>query len=89
MNYEYNASGSIKVRGNNTQYKVNLFISKKQSNIYRIIKNPVYRKIVKTNRFTILANGSMATNGFVDKMNSYKTQRDKSILIPFLFEKCA
>jgi len=88
MNFEYNASGPLKIRGSST-YKVNLFISKKQSNIYRIIKNPVYRKIVKTNRFTILANGSMATNGFVDKMNSYKTQRDKSILIPFLFEKCA
>ena len=88
MNFEYSASGSIKFKSI-AHYTIKKIRKERISYSQSLVYKPMKTKRVRTNRYSLLENGGIATNGFVDKFLSLAIRRDKSVLVPFLFGKCA
>jgi hypothetical protein len=65
MDFEYKGTGSIKTTVS-FEIIIKLNFISHLLNINFISINPVVNSIIHTNRFSLLSDGSMATNGFND-----------------------
>ena len=81
MCYSYQASGGLSFKKTITRVivKVKKFIISK----IRKIK-PIISRVKHTNKGTILCNGSIATNGFVDVATNFSLLKDRTNLSFFV-----